>query len=219
MKFCDCLDTKFSTNPREDVACIIPQPNPECKKCGGSGYLQVFPAGPKAEAGAGFRGVAFVGAGELAKAGDGGVALAGNYGHAEAGFDGIARVGHHGTAIVGHCGYACAGNYSTAKAGCGGIARAGVEGTAEAGDWGTASAHDYGTAVVGCYGRAHAGIGGVVAGGLESEVYLMYKGPVCVEGVRGVIGENGLKPNVKYKLGPDHSFVEIEPVKDDGNDG
>lgn len=36
--YCDCLDTKFNNGPKEDTASILPQPDPDCKKCGGTGY-------------------------------------------------------------------------------------------------------------------------------------------------------------------------------------
>lgn len=38
--YCDCLDIRFNDAPKEDVRCIIPQPDPDCEKCGGSGYVE-----------------------------------------------------------------------------------------------------------------------------------------------------------------------------------
>lgn len=37
--YCDCLDVKHNDAPKEDVNCILPQPDPNCKKCGGGGYV------------------------------------------------------------------------------------------------------------------------------------------------------------------------------------
>lgn len=37
--YCDCLDIKFNDVSKEDVASNIPQPDPNCAKCDGSGYL------------------------------------------------------------------------------------------------------------------------------------------------------------------------------------
>lgn len=38
--YCDCLDVKFNDASREDVQSILPQPDPDCPKCGGSGYVE-----------------------------------------------------------------------------------------------------------------------------------------------------------------------------------
>ena len=39
-RYCECLDEKFNDGPKEDAASILPQPDPDCKKCGGDGYVR-----------------------------------------------------------------------------------------------------------------------------------------------------------------------------------
>ena len=90
----------------------------------------------------------------------------------------------------------------TATAGDSGTATAGYSGTATAGDSGTATAGDSGTATAGYSGTATAGYSGVII----IKYYVHDKGIYIP--VVGVIGENGLKPNVKYKLNDANQFVE-----------
>lgn len=86
--------------------------------------------------------------GYTATAGDGGTAIAGNYGTAMAGNRGAAIAGDYGTATVGNRGAAIAGNYGTATAGYYGTATAGNYGIATAGNGGTATAGNGGAVVV-----------------------------------------------------------------------
>jgi len=51
--YCDCLDTKFNTGPKEDVASILPEPDPNCTRCGGEGYVLQAPGQMKNCVGAG----------------------------------------------------------------------------------------------------------------------------------------------------------------------
>lgn len=37
-QYCDCLDIKYNNMPKEEVACILPQPNPNCPRCKGTGF-------------------------------------------------------------------------------------------------------------------------------------------------------------------------------------
>ena len=92
----------------------------------------------------------------------------------------IARHAPSGTVIVGH----------TASAGYGGTASVGYYGTASAGDYGTASAGDGGTATAG-------------DGGTIMIRYIDGRLRVRV----GYIGEDGLLPNVKYRLDGNAKFV------------
>ena len=129
-------------------------------------------------------------------------ALVGDRGTASAGYSGKATAGIDGTATAGDEGTATAGDWGTATAGDWGTAIAGIDGTASAGYEGTATTCDYGTASAGKYGTVSAGEEGII----EIEYYDDKKGRIRKK--TGYIGEDGLRPGVKYKLDEDHKFVE-----------
>ena len=93
------------------------------------------------------------------------------------------------------------GAFGTATAGDSGTATAGDRGTATAGEFGTATAGDRGTATAGYRGTATAGEFGVIA--IE---YYDAKAEVYRKRI-GAIGEDGLEPNVAYKLDANNKFV------------
>ena len=84
----------------------------------------------------------------------------------------------------------------------GGTATAGYGGTATAGDWGTATAGDRGTATAGDGGTATAGYGGILVltswGGNRRRLVVLYP------------GENGIKPNVPYRLDANGKPEEVK---------
>ena len=145
-----------------------------------------------------------------AKAGDYGTATAGNYGTATAGDGGIATASYRGTATASYRGTATAGDYGTAKAGNYGTATAGNYGTATAGNFGTATAGDRGTATAGDYGTATAGNYGTATAGCSGIINIAYYSDNRRRIKTGYVGEDGLKPDVKYKLDVNHNFVEVE---------
>ena len=142
--------------------------------------------------------------GGTATAGDFGTATAGDFGTATAGDRGTATAGDRGTATAGYLGTATAGDLGTATAGYLGTATAGYRGTATAGYRGTATAGDFGTATAGYLGTATAGENGVLSVEWYDEVRNCYRRAV------GVVGENGLKPNVPYRLDGKGQWVEAE---------
>ena len=160
-----------------------------------------------------------------ATAGDGGTATAGNWGTATAGYEGKATAGNRGTATAGDYGTATAGFGGTATAGFGGTATAGNEGTATAGNRGTATAGNEGTATVGNRGTATAGNRGTATAG-DGGTATVGNGGTATAGRGGMlqiyyydrnnrrriattyVGENGIQPNVKYRLDGNANFVE-----------
>jgi hypothetical protein len=143
---------------------------------------------------------------ETAAAGDLGTAISGNYGIASAGDSGTATAGNHGTATAGNHGTAIAGNFGTATSGNYGIARAEHNGTATAGDVGTAIVGNYGTAIVGNYGTAITGCYGTAMAGVNGIIQIKYFVKDRAKIKIGYIGEDGLEPNVKYKLNDNFEF-------------
>ena len=138
----------------------------------------------------------------------GGTATAGDHGTATAGRHGTAIVGDNGTATVGKFGSASAGYDGSATAGEYGTATVDKFGSASAGDHGTATAGRHGTATVGKFGSASAGKYGTAKAGEYGQIMIEY---YC-EGRRrtkvGYIGEDGLLPDVAYKLNDKGEFVE-----------
>ncbi|HEQ0048738.1 TPA: hypothetical protein VDW61_006217 [Pseudomonas aeruginosa] len=158
-------------------------------------------AGNEGTATAGYKGTATAGYKGTATAGDWGTATAGNEGTATAGYKGTATAGYKGTATAGNEGTATAGYKGTATAGDWGTATAGNEGTATAGYKGTATAGDWGTATAGDWGTATAGEKGEIRIRYWDEKSDRYRTVI------GYIGEDGLEPNVPYRLNADHKFA------------
>ncbi|WP_179195412.1 DUF7666 domain-containing protein [Pseudomonas aeruginosa] len=152
-------------------------------------------------------GVAVIGA--TLQAGDKELCQVGAYGTATAGDEGTATAGYKGTATAGYKGTATAGNWGTATAGDEGTATAGDEGTATAGDKGTATAGYKGTATAGYKGTATAGYKGTATAGEKGEIRIRYwdEKTERYRTVIGYIGEDGLEPNVPYKLSAGRKLV------------
>ncbi|HDY6139754.1 TPA: hypothetical protein RQ819_000029 [Pseudomonas aeruginosa] len=150
-----------------------------------------------------------VGAYGTATAGDEGTATAGYKGTATAGYKGTATAGYKGTATAGNWGTATAGDEGTATAGDEGTATAGYKGTATAGYKGTATAGDEGTATAGDEGTATAGYKGTATAGEKGEIRIRYwdEKTERYRTVIGYIGEDGLEPNVPYKLSAGRKLV------------
>ena len=119
-------------------------------------------------------------------------------------------VGDSQSVIVGALGTATAGDRGTATAGDSGTATAGDRGTATAGDSGTATAGYRGTATAGDSGTATAGYSGTATAG--------DRGTICIKfydykneryrTVVGYTGEDGIEPNVAYKLDDKNKLVK-----------
>jgi len=82
-------------------------------------------------------------------------------------------------------------------------------GTATAGDGGTATAGDDGTATAGDGGTATAGDGGTATAGDGGTVLIKWHDGNRLRIKAGYIGENGMKPNVPYRVDNDGNFVEV----------
>jgi hypothetical protein len=137
---------------------------------------------------------------------------AGDYGTATVAFCGMAMVGDYGTAVATDEGVALAGDSGTAMAGHDGIAIAGERGRATVGDGGEATAGYYGIAIAGKYGRASARFGGTVTAGKGGTLILEYWDPESMRDRVQVayVGENGIKPNVAYRLDRQGRFEKVQ---------
>ena len=101
-----------------------------------------------------------------------------------------ATAGYRGTATAGDSGTATAGDSGTATAGYRGTATAGDRGTATAGDSGTATAGDRGVLIITYYDNKKSS----------------YKRKIAL------VGDNGIKPNVKYRLNDKAEFQEVKDI-------
>lgn len=146
-----------------------------------------------------FRSSVVVGESKHAQVGDQGHALAGDWGTAIAGVQGTAIAGYGGFATVGVCGKAIVG----------------AAGTAKADHLGQAISGNMGNSIVGRSGHAIAGVGGQaqagVGGSIQISWFMKQSHPRIFI---GYIGENGLEPNVAYKLDSDGKFVKVETPND-----
>ncbi|HEJ4193324.1 TPA: hypothetical protein SL492_002407 [Pseudomonas aeruginosa] len=98
---------------------------------------------------------------------------------------------------------------ATLQAGDKELCQVGAYGTATAGYKGTATAGDEGTATAGYKGTATAGYKGTATAGEKGEIRIRYWDEKAdrYRTVIGYIGEDGLEPNVPYKLNADRKFV------------
>ncbi|WP_220125166.1 hypothetical protein [Pseudomonas aeruginosa] len=174
-------------------------------------------AGNEGTATAGDWGTATAGDWGTATAGNEGTATAGNEGTATAGYKGTATAGYKGTATAGYKGTATAGDWGTATAGYKGTATAGYKGTATAGDWGTATAGNWAPPPPGTRAPPPPGTGappppgneGTATAGKKGEIRIRYwdEKTERYRTVIGYIGEDGLEPNVPYKLNAGRKLV------------
>ena len=122
----------------------------------------------------------------------------------------VVRAGDGEQVFVGSLGTATAGNYGTATAGYRGTATAGYRGTATAGESGTATAGESGTATAGNYGTATAGNYGTATAGNYGEIRIQYWDSAAqrYRTKIGYVREDGIKPNVAYRIDDKHQIVE-----------
>ena len=102
-----------------------------------------------------------------------------------------------------------AGNSGTATAGDYGTATAGYKGTATAGYKGTATAGNSGTATAGYNGTATAGYNGTATAGNKGTIQIKYFDGKRYRIKVGYVGEDGIEPNVPYRLDRDGNFIKV----------
>lgn len=105
---------------------------------------------------------------------DASIGIAGLHGNITGGNDCFARTGDYGTANLGNYSEAISGHYGTAISGLNGKSTVGMHGIAIVGN--------YGRAIINLYGRVRGGYGATIIS----------------SGIIGIIGQDGLKPDVFY---------------------
>ena len=160
--------------------------------------------------------------GRKAMVGNKGMLHVGDYGTAVTGDRGSAVSGWCGKSIAGSHGFARSDRYGSAEAGDNGVALVRSNGTAVSGNYGVSVAGNFGTAISGFEGDSVAGDFGTAISGFGGIVRSGHKGIIQVQMndafnnrtrlVTGYIGENGLRPNVPYRIDDrSGSFVEAVP--------
>ena len=145
--------------------------------------------------------------------GNWGIAISADYGTATGDIGSIAIAGYHSMATTRECGIAITGAHGTAVAGSKGIAKTSNEGLAVVdGSDGTALAGIKGGAIVGENGIVAASEEGIVMGGEGSVLILdgaISMVPFKRQKYVAIVGQNGIKPNTRYRLNGMNQFVEV----------
>jgi len=147
-----------------------------------------------------------------------GVAVAGDRGLAETGFKGKSLSGYGGTSIVGFGGTAVSGDEGTSIADDSGVAISGYHGKSSSGRYGKSDSGTYGTSRTGSRGRASAGLQGTASAGEGGEIQILWVDVETTQTLVGHIGEDGLLPDTKYKVGVGGKFCKVEGETDDNWD-
>ena len=100
------------------------------------------------------------------------------------GDDGVSTSGDYGNSASGDCGISTSGDY----------------GKSTSGDGGKSASGDFGTSTSGDYGTSTSGVGGTL-------IIKWYDGSRYRTAV-AYVGENGIEPNVAYKLDDKGNFIE-----------
>ena len=129
-----------------------------------------------------------------------GTSTSGHCGTSTSGNRGTSTSGDYGTSISGHCGTSTSGGRGTSISGDYSKSTSGHRGTSTSGYRGTSTSGDHGTSTSGDHGTSTSGDGGtiIIKYSKDGRYYLK----------TGYIGEDGLEPNVAYRLDKNHNFVK-----------
>ena len=127
--------------------------------------------------------------------GDQGTSNSGDKGTSTSRYNGTSTSGDKGTSTSGNLGTSTSGDYGTSTSGVFGISNSGYKGTSTSGDYGTSTSGDYGTSTSG-----DKGILIIKYWNIEKERFMV---------ATAYVGENGIEPNIPYKLDENHQFVEV----------
>ena len=141
--------------------------------------------------------------GAVVSSGDGGTSTSGYWGTSTSGECGTSTSGYRGTSTSGDWGTSTSGDWGTSTSGYCGTSTSGHRGTSTSGYSGTSTSGDCGTSTSGDRGTASAGRGGTLSILWYDSVKQKWR-RACAE-----VGENGIKPNVTYRVTDEGKFVEV----------
>ncbi len=145
-----------------------------------------------------------------------GTSTSGYGGTATSGFKGTSTSGHNGTSTGGHYGTSTSGTYGTSISGVRGKSTSGDYGTSTSGDYGTSTSGVHATSTSGDHGTSTSGYNGTSTSGRYGTSTSGHNGTIIIKYYKngryyskvGHIGEDGLEPNVAYKLNDSFEFVK-----------
>jgi hypothetical protein len=114
----------------------------------------------------------------------------------------------NGVAISGDVGTSTSGYGGTSISGYGGTSTSGHYGTSISGDHGTSTSGDHGTSTSGDFGTSTSGYGGTSTSGQYGRLIISWCDSNRYRSEVAYVGENGIEPNVAYRLGDNHKFVK-----------
>jgi hypothetical protein len=130
-------------------------------------------------------------------------ASAGYGGTSTSGYGGTSTSGYGGTSTSGEGGTSTSGNYGTSTSGNYGTSTSGEGGTSTSGNGGTSTSGEGGTSTSGNGGTSTSGDRGILVIRWYDETARRYRLAV------GYVGENGIKPNTKYRTDKAGNIVEV----------
>jgi hypothetical protein len=139
----------------------------------------------------------------------GDVVTSGDYGTSTSGDYGTSTSGNHGTSTSGYHGTSTSGNYGTSTSGNEGTSTSGDYGWSTSGDYGTSTSGYYGTSTSGDYGRSTSGYRGTSTSGDYGTLAIRWWDGSRYRLAVGYVGEDGIEPNVAYKLDDAGRFVKV----------
>ena len=108
--------------------------------------------------------------------------------------------GDHGVSTSGDYGNSTSGDY--------GISGSGDCGNSTSGIFGKSGSGDCGTSISGYYGKSTSGIGGTSTSGIEGTLIIKWYDGSRFRTAVAYVGENGIEPNVAYKIDVKGNFIK-----------
>jgi len=116
--------------------------------------------------------------------------------------------GDDGVSTSGDYGNSTSGDGGTSISGGDGESTSGYRGTSTSGDYGKSTSGDYGKSTSGDCGISISGYGGISASGIRGELHIRGHYGFRFRTAVAYVGENGIEPNVAYKLDDKGNFIE-----------
>ena len=129
------------------------------------------------------------------------------YGTSTSGYGGTSTSGDGGTSTSGNRGTSTSGDGGTSTSGDGGTSTSGYGGTSTSGDGGTSTSGNRGTSTSGYGGTSTSGYGGTAQSGEDGVLCILRWNGKRYVPTFAAVGENGIEPNVKYRLDNSGAFV------------
>ena len=158
----------------------------------------------------GYRGTSTSGYGGTSTSGYGGTSTSGDGGTSTSGYRGTSTSGYGGTSTSGDRGTSTSGYGGTSTSGYRGTSTSGYRGTSTSGDGGTSTSGYGGTSTSGDGGTSTSGYGGTSTSGYRGILQIKWYDGYRYRIATAYVGEDGILPNVPYKLDDAGKFVRAD---------